>query len=184
MNIPNPRKCIYKLSCRFMVECRYSASSGTQKSLISVGVMVKTPSSSLPSTLTSYGLYSVHLRIAKGKMVHILNWLTCNQAKCLVTLMGFDWSLILHFQSHRPKLLKLLSQLQSASAVAPGHPTLPWGAFALFKPRSCASCELLYRVPSLCKECAGAGLWRVGKVYLFIFFLKLIWLSYLNCIFV
>ncbi|XP_075907734.1 zona pellucida sperm-binding protein 4-like [Nelusetta ayraudi] len=50
---------------RFMVECRYSASSGTQKSLISVGVMVKTPSSSLPSTFTSSGLYSVHLRIAR-----------------------------------------------------------------------------------------------------------------------
>lgn len=75
-----------------MVECRYSASSGTHKSLISVGVMVKTPSSSLPSTLTNYGLYSVHLRIAKGKMVLIPNWLTCNRAKCLVTLLDFEFN--------------------------------------------------------------------------------------------
>lgn len=59
------------VSCRFMVECRYSASSGTQKSLISVGVMVKTPLSSLPSTFTSYGLYSVHLRIARGKVFEL-----------------------------------------------------------------------------------------------------------------
>lgn len=49
-----------------MVECRYSKSGSVQQSLASVGVMVKTPASTLPATITSDGLYGVQLRIAKG----------------------------------------------------------------------------------------------------------------------
>lgn len=56
-----------KLSCRFLVECRYSAPSALQRS-VSAGVMIKAPPSSLPFTVTGDGLYSVHLRIAKGKV--------------------------------------------------------------------------------------------------------------------
>ncbi|CAJ1083395.1 zona pellucida sperm-binding protein 4-like isoform X2 [Xyrichtys novacula] len=50
---------------RFMVECRYGKSGGTPQSLASVGYMVKTPTSSLPSQVISNGLYGVQLRIAK-----------------------------------------------------------------------------------------------------------------------
>ncbi|KAM6974351.1 zona pellucida sperm-binding protein 4-like [Tautogolabrus adspersus] len=50
---------------RFMVECRYGKSGGTSQSLASIGYMVKTPSSSLPSAIVSSGLYGVQLRIAK-----------------------------------------------------------------------------------------------------------------------
>ncbi|XP_070778257.1 zona pellucida sperm-binding protein 4-like [Enoplosus armatus] len=52
---------------RFMVECRYSKSGGAQQSLASVGYMVKTPSSDLPSAVISNGLYGVQLRIAKDQ---------------------------------------------------------------------------------------------------------------------
>lgn len=51
-----------------MVECRYSKSGGVQQSLASVGVMVKTPASTLPATVSSDGLYGVQLRIAKGSI--------------------------------------------------------------------------------------------------------------------
>uniref|UniRef100_UPI0037E8596C zona pellucida sperm-binding protein 4-like n=1 Tax=Semicossyphus pulcher TaxID=241346 RepID=UPI0037E8596C len=50
---------------RFMVECRYGKSGGSQQSFASIGYMVKTPSSSLPSKVISRGLYGVQLRIAK-----------------------------------------------------------------------------------------------------------------------
>ncbi|KAM3596068.1 uncharacterized protein V6R79_007715 [Siganus canaliculatus] len=49
---------------RFMVECRYSKMGNIQQSLASIGYMVKTPSSTLPSKVISVGLYGVQLRIA------------------------------------------------------------------------------------------------------------------------
>ncbi|XP_062265904.1 zona pellucida sperm-binding protein 4-like [Platichthys flesus] len=49
---------------KFVVECRYSLDGSTQQSLASVGYMVKTPSSTLPSSVISTGLYSVQLRVA------------------------------------------------------------------------------------------------------------------------
>ncbi|XP_073340154.1 zona pellucida sperm-binding protein 4-like [Pagrus major] len=52
---------------RFMVECRYSKSGSAQQSMASVGYMVKTPASTLPSSVISNGLYSVQLRMAKDK---------------------------------------------------------------------------------------------------------------------
>ncbi|XP_038576707.1 zona pellucida sperm-binding protein 4-like isoform X2 [Micropterus salmoides] len=52
---------------RFMVECRYSKAGVAPQSLTSVGYMVKTPSSSLPSAVLSSGLYAVELRIAKDQ---------------------------------------------------------------------------------------------------------------------
>lgn len=54
---------------RFLIECRYTI-TGTpvadpaQQFLVSVGYMVKTPSSSWPSAIISTGLYGVQLRIA------------------------------------------------------------------------------------------------------------------------
>lgn len=53
-----------------MVECRYSQTGAAQQSLASVGYMVKTPSSTLPSLIISNGLYGVQLRIAEG--IHAL----------------------------------------------------------------------------------------------------------------
>ncbi|XP_033980315.1 zona pellucida sperm-binding protein 4-like [Trematomus bernacchii] len=49
---------------RFMVECRYGQSGSPPQSLANAGYMVKTPSSSLPSSVMSDGLYGVQLRIA------------------------------------------------------------------------------------------------------------------------
>lgn len=54
-----------------MVECRYSKSGSAQQSLASVGYMVKTPASILPSTVLSDGLYGVQLRIAQGQVLII-----------------------------------------------------------------------------------------------------------------
>lgn len=106
-----------QLSCRFMVECRYSATSAPEQS-VSVGVMIKTPSSSLPSKVTSDGLYTVHLRIAKGKVFKFLN----ESTRCVVTFLGLHFSVV-HFL--RQSLLELLSRPQSAPAGALGHPALP-----------------------------------------------------------
>ncbi|XP_060949353.1 zona pellucida sperm-binding protein 4-like [Limanda limanda] len=49
---------------KFMVECRYSKDGDAQQSLASVGYMVKTPLSTLPSSVIAAGLYSVQLRVA------------------------------------------------------------------------------------------------------------------------
>ncbi|XP_054874046.1 zona pellucida sperm-binding protein 4-like [Amphiprion ocellaris] len=49
---------------RFLIECRYSRLGAAQPSLATVGYMVKTPPSSLPSAIVSNGLYGVQLRIA------------------------------------------------------------------------------------------------------------------------
>ncbi|XP_035537389.1 zona pellucida sperm-binding protein 4-like isoform X2 [Morone saxatilis] len=49
---------------RFMVECRYGKLGSSQQSLASVGYMVMTPKSVLPSSVLSNGLYAVELRIA------------------------------------------------------------------------------------------------------------------------
>lgn len=58
-----------------MVECRYSAPSAPQQS-VSVGVLIKTPSSSLPSRVAGVGLYTVLLRIAKGNHFDLLDGLS------------------------------------------------------------------------------------------------------------
>lgn len=60
----------YNVFNRYLVECRYSKDGSAQQSLASVGYMVKTPSSSMPSSVLSTGLYAVQLRIAKG-------WVLC-----------------------------------------------------------------------------------------------------------
>ncbi|XP_029976883.1 zona pellucida sperm-binding protein 4-like [Salarias fasciatus] len=52
---------------RFLVECRYSKCATAKQSLASVGYMVKTPTSSLPSSILSNGLYGVQLRIARDR---------------------------------------------------------------------------------------------------------------------
>lgn len=52
-----------------MVECRYSKFGSAQQSLASVGYMVKTPTSILPTTVLSDGLYGVQLRLAKGRVL-------------------------------------------------------------------------------------------------------------------
>ncbi|XP_034748666.1 zona pellucida sperm-binding protein 4-like [Etheostoma cragini] len=49
---------------KFMVECRYNKLGASQQELATVGYMVQTPSSSLPSSIISHGLYGVTLRIA------------------------------------------------------------------------------------------------------------------------
>lgn len=58
--------------CRFMVECRYSETGDAKQSLATVGYMVKTPASTLPTSVISNGLYSVELRLAEG-------WVFCNK---------------------------------------------------------------------------------------------------------
>ncbi|XP_023265683.1 zona pellucida sperm-binding protein 4-like [Seriola lalandi dorsalis] len=52
---------------RFMIECRYSKGGSPSQSLASIGYMVKIPSSALPSSVISNGLYGVQLRIAKDQ---------------------------------------------------------------------------------------------------------------------
>lgn len=59
----------YLISCRFLIECRYNK-WGTAQSMASVGYMVKTPPSSMPSSVISNSLYGVELRIAKGWALH------------------------------------------------------------------------------------------------------------------
>jgi hypothetical protein len=59
---------------RVMVECRYPKTLGTVPSVASVGYMVKSPSVTFPSKVTSKGLFGVELRIAEGI------WLTCKHA--------------------------------------------------------------------------------------------------------
>ncbi|XP_008299482.1 zona pellucida sperm-binding protein 4-like [Stegastes partitus] len=49
---------------RFLIECRYSRLGIAQQSLATVGYMVKTPASNLPSSIVSKGLYGVELKIA------------------------------------------------------------------------------------------------------------------------
>uniref|UniRef100_A0A8P4G1V6 Zona pellucida sperm-binding protein 4-like n=1 Tax=Dicentrarchus labrax TaxID=13489 RepID=A0A8P4G1V6_DICLA len=49
---------------RFMIECRYGKQGSSQQSLASVGYMVMTPTSTLPSSVVASGLYGVELRIA------------------------------------------------------------------------------------------------------------------------
>ncbi|XP_071381198.1 zona pellucida sperm-binding protein 4-like [Centroberyx affinis] len=51
---------------RFMIECRY-AKNDNQQSLASVGYMVKSPSSSVPSKVVSNGRFGVELRIAEDQ---------------------------------------------------------------------------------------------------------------------
>lgn len=73
-----------------MVECRYSKSGSVQQSLASVGVMVKTPASTLPATVVSDGLYGVQLRIAKGSMFGIaliIRYIFGQSCKSLVSLL-------------------------------------------------------------------------------------------------
>nr|XP_046219976.1 zona pellucida sperm-binding protein 4-like [Oncorhynchus gorbuscha] len=52
---------------RVMVECRYPKTLGTVPSVASVGYMVKSPSVTFPSKVTSKGLFGVELRIAEDK---------------------------------------------------------------------------------------------------------------------
>ncbi|XP_030267259.1 zona pellucida sperm-binding protein 4-like [Sparus aurata] len=52
---------------RFMVECRYSETGDAKQSLATVGYMVKTPASTLPTSVISNGLYSVELRLAEDQ---------------------------------------------------------------------------------------------------------------------
>ncbi|KAJ0055048.1 hypothetical protein NL108_008996 [Boleophthalmus pectinirostris] len=49
---------------RFLIECRYCSSGNT---LASTGYMVITPSSTLPSAVSSHGLYGVELKMAKDE---------------------------------------------------------------------------------------------------------------------
>ncbi|XP_065326173.1 zona pellucida sperm-binding protein 4-like [Pelmatolapia mariae] len=51
---------------RFLIECRYNK-WGSAQSMASVGYMVKTPPSSMPSSVISNSLYGVELRIAKDE---------------------------------------------------------------------------------------------------------------------
>ncbi|XP_055749101.1 zona pellucida sperm-binding protein 4-like [Salvelinus fontinalis] len=52
---------------RVMVECRYPKALGTLPTEASVGYMVKSPSVTFPSKVTSKGLFGVELRIAEDK---------------------------------------------------------------------------------------------------------------------
>uniref|UniRef100_A0A674BXQ2 Zona pellucida sperm-binding protein 4-like n=1 Tax=Salmo trutta TaxID=8032 RepID=A0A674BXQ2_SALTR len=52
---------------RVMVECRYPKALGTLPTVASVGYMVKSPSVTFPSKVTSKGLFGVELRIAEDK---------------------------------------------------------------------------------------------------------------------
>ncbi|XP_029370675.1 zona pellucida sperm-binding protein 4-like [Echeneis naucrates] len=52
---------------RFMVECRYGKGGAVSQSLASIGYMVKTPSSPVPTSVVNSGLYGVQLRIAKDQ---------------------------------------------------------------------------------------------------------------------
>ncbi|XP_064835208.1 zona pellucida sperm-binding protein 4-like [Oncorhynchus masou masou] len=52
---------------RVMVECRYPKTLGSLPTVASVGYMVKSPSVTFPSRVTSKGLFGVELRIAEDK---------------------------------------------------------------------------------------------------------------------
>ncbi|XP_026204791.1 zona pellucida sperm-binding protein 4-like [Anabas testudineus] len=52
---------------KFTIECRYNQRGANNQLLASTGYMVKTPSSVLPSTLVSNGLYGVQLRLATNQ---------------------------------------------------------------------------------------------------------------------
>lgn len=75
-----------------MVECRYSTSGDAKQSLASVGYMVKTPPSTLPTSVISSGLYSVELRMAEG-------WVLCKkyneQFLLSICKLSISWHLLL-----------------------------------------------------------------------------------------
>lgn len=64
---------------------------------------------------------------------------------------------------NRSDLFKLLALLPSALATASWQSSLPWVVPEISKTRCSDSCQLLYSLPSLCKECSGACLWRVSE---------------------
>ncbi|XP_034560250.1 zona pellucida sperm-binding protein 4-like isoform X2 [Notolabrus celidotus] len=84
---------------RFMVECRYGKTGGTPQSLASIGYMVKTPSSSLPSQVVSNGLYGVQLRLAKDSTYK--SYLATN-SQPLKLLLGNPVYLELRLKSPKP----------------------------------------------------------------------------------
>ncbi|XP_074542254.1 zona pellucida sperm-binding protein 4-like [Halichoeres trimaculatus] len=91
---------------RFMVECRYGKTGGTPQSLASIGYMVKTPSSSLPSQVISNGLYGVQLRIAKDSTYK--SYLTTNSLP-LKLLLGNPVYLELRLKSPKPDAVILVN---------------------------------------------------------------------------
>ncbi|XP_042291997.1 zona pellucida sperm-binding protein 4-like [Thunnus maccoyii] len=91
---------------RFMVECRYSKTGAAPQSLASVGYMVKIPSSSLPSSVISNGLYGVQLRIAKDA-TYSSYFPTYHQP--LRLLLGKPVYLELHLRSPKPDAVLLVN---------------------------------------------------------------------------
>ncbi|XP_070841116.1 zona pellucida sperm-binding protein 4-like [Chaetodon trifascialis] len=91
---------------RFMVECRYSKTGDALQSLASVGYMVKTPSSTLPSQVVSNGLYAVQLRIAKDQ-TYSSYWPTYHQP--LHQLLGSPVYLELRLKSPKPDAVILVN---------------------------------------------------------------------------
>ncbi|XP_074470657.1 zona pellucida sperm-binding protein 4-like [Sebastes fasciatus] len=91
---------------RFMVECRYSQTGAAQQSLASVGYMVKTPSSTLPSLIISNGLYGVQLRIAEDQTYS--SYLPTN-SQPLRLLLGNPVYLELRLKSPKPDAVILVN---------------------------------------------------------------------------
>ncbi|XP_039977772.1 zona pellucida sperm-binding protein 4-like [Xiphias gladius] len=91
---------------RFMVECRYSKGGIAQQSLASVGYMVKIPSSTLPSTVISNGLYGVQLRIAED---HTYSRYLPTYHQPLRRLLGNKVYLELRLKSPKPDAVILVN---------------------------------------------------------------------------
>ncbi|XP_059205155.1 zona pellucida sperm-binding protein 4-like [Centropristis striata] len=93
---------------RFFVECRYSKSGGTAPgtSLASIGYLVKTPTSVLPSTVSYTGLYGVALKIATDQTYSTF---LANDHAPLSLLLGKPVYLELRLKSPKPDAVVLVN---------------------------------------------------------------------------
>lgn len=156
-----------------MVECRYGQLGSHPESPANVSYMVKTPSSSLPSSVMSDGppssvMSAVQLRIATGEVFMFIHskwnsniyiWLELAHSKASQTFVQFLYICLVNL--NRSDLFKLLGSCQAAPATSPWQTSVSWTAPAVPKTECSNYSQLLYCLPSLCQECPGAHLWRV-----------------------
>ncbi|XP_017277747.2 zona pellucida sperm-binding protein 1 isoform X1 [Kryptolebias marmoratus] len=93
---------------RFIIECRYSKheSAVADPSVASVGYMVKTSTSDLPSSIISSGLYEVELKIAKD---HTYSSYYPTYHQPLQVLLGHPVHLELNLKSYKPDAVILVN---------------------------------------------------------------------------
>ncbi|XP_021178675.2 zona pellucida sperm-binding protein 1 isoform X1 [Fundulus heteroclitus] len=93
---------------RFLIECRYMKDGGAvaDQAVASIGYMVKTSTSNLPSSIISSGRYSVELRIAKDR-TYSSYYPTYHQP--LKLLLGHPVYLELRLRSAKPDAVLLVN---------------------------------------------------------------------------